>query len=62
MAFYLHLGPFARQVIAAIDARLAELDLAATQGCAAVGEAALAHGRALPGMSDLLTLNASGFE
>jgi hypothetical protein len=29
MAFYLHLGPFARQVIAAIDARLAELDLAA---------------------------------
>jgi hypothetical protein len=28
MAFYLHLGPFARQVIAAIDARLAELDLA----------------------------------
>ncbi len=29
MAFYLHLGPFARNVIAAIDARLAELDLAA---------------------------------
>lgn len=26
MAFYLHLGPFARQVIAAIDVRLAELD------------------------------------
>jgi hypothetical protein len=26
MAFYLHLGPFARQVIAAIDARLAELE------------------------------------
>ena len=25
MAFYLHLGPFARQVIAAIDSRLAEL-------------------------------------
>jgi hypothetical protein len=32
MAFYLHLGPFARQVIAAIDARLAELDLAAVTG------------------------------
>ena len=29
MAFYLHLGPFARKVIATIDARLAELDLAA---------------------------------
>ena len=28
MAFYLHLGPFARKVIATIDARLAELDLA----------------------------------
>ncbi|HKF61184.1 MAG TPA: radical SAM protein [Dongiaceae bacterium] len=28
-AFYLHLGPFARDLIAAIDARLAELDLAA---------------------------------
>jgi Domain of unknown function (DUF4070) len=28
-AFYLHLGPFARDVIASIDARLAELDLAA---------------------------------
>lgn len=26
MAFYLHLGPFARQVIAAIDARLAEIE------------------------------------
>lgn len=26
MAFYLHLGPFASKVIAAIDARLAELD------------------------------------
>jgi radical SAM superfamily enzyme YgiQ (UPF0313 family) len=32
MAFYLHLGPFARNVIAAIDARLAELDLAAAAG------------------------------
>ena len=30
MAFYLHLGPFARQVIATIDARLAELDPLAT--------------------------------
>jgi hypothetical protein len=28
MAFYLHLGPFARQVIAAIDAKLAEIDIA----------------------------------
>ena len=28
-AFYLHLGPFARDLIAAIDARLAELDLSA---------------------------------
>ena len=27
MAFYLHLGPFAKKVIAAIDARLAELDI-----------------------------------
>ena len=26
MAFYLHLGPFARKVIAAIDSRLAELE------------------------------------
>jgi radical SAM superfamily enzyme YgiQ (UPF0313 family) len=29
MAFYLHLGPFAREVIATIDKRLAELDLEA---------------------------------
>ena len=29
MAFYLHLGPFARKVIAEIDTRLAELDLMA---------------------------------
>ena len=28
-AFYLHLGPFARDVIGSIDARLAELDLVA---------------------------------
>ena len=39
MAFYLHLGPFARQVIAAIDARLAELDLAAAAVGAPVAEA-----------------------
>jgi radical SAM superfamily enzyme YgiQ (UPF0313 family) len=32
MAFYLHLGPFAREVIAVIDARLVELDLAAAMG------------------------------
>jgi hypothetical protein len=32
MALYLHLGPFARKVIAAIDTRLAELDLAAAAG------------------------------
>jgi hypothetical protein len=32
MAFYPHLGPFARQVIAAIDVRLAELDLAVRAG------------------------------
>ena len=32
MAFYLHLGPFARKVIATIDVRLAELDLAAAMG------------------------------
>jgi radical SAM superfamily enzyme YgiQ (UPF0313 family) len=31
MAFYLHLGPFARKVIAAIDTRLAELDLEALE-------------------------------
>jgi hypothetical protein len=31
-AFYLYLGPFARNLIAAIDARLAELDLAAAVG------------------------------
>jgi radical SAM superfamily enzyme YgiQ (UPF0313 family) len=29
MAFYLHLGPFARRVIAAIDVRLAELEIGA---------------------------------
>lgn len=27
MAFYLHLGPFTRKVIATIDAKLEELDL-----------------------------------
>lgn len=32
MAFYLHLGPFARRVIATIDARLAELDAETTGG------------------------------
>jgi radical SAM superfamily enzyme YgiQ (UPF0313 family) len=32
MAFYLHLGPFARKVIATIDARLAEPDFAAASG------------------------------
>ena len=37
MAFYLHLGPFARQVIAAIDVRLAELDGAASEAAAAPG-------------------------
>jgi radical SAM superfamily enzyme YgiQ (UPF0313 family) len=36
MAFYLHLGPFARQVIAAIDTRLAELDVGAAPGAVAV--------------------------
>jgi radical SAM superfamily enzyme YgiQ (UPF0313 family) len=39
MAFYLHLGPFARKVIATIDAKLAELDLAAAAGGAPVAEA-----------------------
>ncbi len=38
MAFYLHLGPFARQVIAAIDARLAELDRAAAPLAEAVAK------------------------
>jgi len=32
MAFYLHLGPYARKVIATIDARLAEFDLAEAAG------------------------------
>jgi radical SAM superfamily enzyme YgiQ (UPF0313 family) len=61
MAFYLHLGPFARQVIAAIDARLAELDIAATEGCAPVAGAAIPHGRELPSTSGLLALSAPGF-
>lgn len=47
-AFYLHLGPFARDVIGSIDARLAELERAAPAGIAAgsgdgrAGEVALA--------------------
>jgi hypothetical protein len=32
MAFYLHLGPFARRVIETIDVRLAELDAETTAG------------------------------
>jgi radical SAM superfamily enzyme YgiQ (UPF0313 family) len=39
MAFYLHLGPFAQQVIAAIDARMLELD---QQEVLAVGAAQIA--------------------
>lgn len=38
MAFYLHLGPFARQVIAAIDKRLAELELEGVPGEVSRGE------------------------
>lgn len=48
MAFYLHFGPFARKVIAAIDARLAELDLAAAAGLAPAAEAADLHGHPPP--------------
>ncbi|HEY3845838.1 MAG TPA: B12-binding domain-containing radical SAM protein [Acetobacteraceae bacterium] len=67
MAFYLHLGPFARQVIAALDVRLAELDLEAAAGGAAdraapVAEALAPHERPPPGpVSDLLPLSAAGF-
>ena len=38
MAFYLHLGPFARTVIAAIDTRLAELELAGPADAVGRGE------------------------
>jgi len=52
MAFYLHLGPFARQVIATIDAKLAELDHAA-EAPAPVGEAGALQLRSPSGTGDL---------
>jgi len=55
MAFYLHLGPFARKVIATIDARLAELDLAAGGGDAS-GSVWNSPARS----GDLLPLNTAG--
>jgi radical SAM superfamily enzyme YgiQ (UPF0313 family) len=55
MAFYLHLGPFARKVIATIDARLAELDLAAASGDTS-RSAWNSPGRS----GDLLPLNTAG--
>jgi len=60
MAFYLHLGPFARKTIAAIDVRLAELELeeASESGTLRQG----GHvGQMSPGLhGDLLPLSASG--
>ena len=53
MAFYLHLGPFARKVIASIDARLMELDLATAADDAPVAKAAALNGPP-PGTSNLL--------
>ena len=50
MASYLHLGPFARKVIAAIDARLAELDFEAV---ASIAEAATRSGPYLERSRDL---------
>jgi hypothetical protein len=61
MALYLHLGPFARQVIAAIDAKLAELDLAAAADGAPVAEVVALDGRPPPCTSDLLALIAPSF-
>ncbi len=44
MAFYLHLGPFARKVIAAIDVRLAELDVVDDGALHPIGISAISHG------------------
>jgi radical SAM superfamily enzyme YgiQ (UPF0313 family) len=60
MAFYLHLGPFAQKTIAAIDVRLAELDLAAASEAGTVRDNVLA-GQMSPGLhGDLLPWSASG--
>jgi radical SAM superfamily enzyme YgiQ (UPF0313 family) len=60
MAFYLHLGPFARKTIAAIDVRLAELDLAEASETGTIRKAIHA-GQMSPGLhGDLLPLSASG--
>jgi radical SAM superfamily enzyme YgiQ (UPF0313 family) len=58
MAFYLHLGPFARTVIASIDARLAELDHAA-ETLAPVAAAGAPHLPPPAGTGDLLTVHAA---
>ena len=55
MAFYLHLGPFARRVIAAIDSRLAELEHAGR------APAVSPHGHPQDCESDLLPLSVPGF-
>jgi radical SAM superfamily enzyme YgiQ (UPF0313 family) len=61
MAFYLHLGPFARKVIAAIDTRLVELDLEAAGGDATVVQAAALYGRLPSGTGELSLLDARDF-
>jgi hypothetical protein len=43
MAFYLHLGPFSRQIIGAIDKRLREID---QQGSVSACERVLDHAQA----------------
>jgi radical SAM superfamily enzyme YgiQ (UPF0313 family) len=58
MAFYLHLGPFARKVIAAIDVRLAELDLEAPANSR---DAAKSRGTPALHVNDLVPLDAPRF-
>jgi radical SAM superfamily enzyme YgiQ (UPF0313 family) len=61
MAFYLHLGPFARKVIASIDARLVELDLAEAAKDAPVSETVALHRRSPPRRGDLIRLAEPNF-
>ncbi len=58
MAFYLHLGPFARQVIAAIDARLTELEFEKA-GAAAAPDAVVSQ-RLQIDERDLLPMHSVG--
>jgi radical SAM superfamily enzyme YgiQ (UPF0313 family) len=60
MAFYLHLGPFARQVIAAIDVRLAEFDIEEAAGVG-TGRGSSRSGQMSPVLLDeSFVSNASG--